>query len=167
MCLQALAAHDATTPFFLYFAIQAVHTPYDPVPGWKGDTYEGMLWDSDVYIGAIVDSLKGKQMYEKTLIVYSADNGGTGEGKNYPLRGEKHTNWQGGMRAAAFVSGGLIPAAMRGSRNPTNFHIVDWYCWHIPLKNGGDHSFGDRFRPLWNRTPAFWRISPDSWRRDG
>ena len=55
-------------------AIQAVHTPYNPVPGWHGDTYEGMLWDSDVYVGAIVGSLKAKQMYDSTVIVYSADS---------------------------------------------------------------------------------------------
>ena len=36
-----------------------------------------------------------------------------------------------------------------------------------PLKNGGDHSFGRRFRPLRNRPPAFWCCFRDSWRRDG
>ena len=33
---------------------------------------------------------------------------------------------EGGMRAAAFVSGGLIPAALRGTASEINFHIVDW-----------------------------------------
>ena len=38
--LQALDGHDSTTPFFLYFPIQAVHTPYDKVPFWnEEDTY--------------------------------------------------------------------------------------------------------------------------------
>jgi len=63
-----------------------VHTPYNPVPHWTGNTYEGMLWDSDVQIGAITNLLKAKKMYDNTLIVYSADNGGTGDGTNYPLR---------------------------------------------------------------------------------
>ena len=52
-----------------------------------------MLWDSDLYVGKLVDQLKQKGMYENTLIIYSADNGGTGEGINWPLRGTKHTNW--------------------------------------------------------------------------
>lgn len=126
--LQALDGHSSTTPFFLYFPIQAVHTPYDKVPFWtEEDTYAGMLWDSDVYIGALVGLLKSKSMYANSVIVYTADNGGTGAGLNYPLRGEKHTNWDGGMRTAAFVSGGLIPASLRGSASVLNCHVVDWY----------------------------------------
>jgi len=39
-----------------------------------------MLWDSDVYIGALVGLLKSKSMYANSVIVYTADNGGTGGG---------------------------------------------------------------------------------------
>jgi arylsulfatase A-like enzyme len=87
----------------------------------------GMLWDADVYIGELVALLKSKGMYAASLIVYTSDNGGTGDGLNYPLRGEKHTNWDGGMRTAAFVSGGLIPAGLRGTSSDVNMHVVDWY----------------------------------------
>jgi hypothetical protein len=42
-----------------YFPIQAVHTPYDAVPfNPTRSTYEGMLWDSDVYVGAITNLLR-------------------------------------------------------------------------------------------------------------
>merc|ERR1712039_16691 len=60
-------------------------------------------------------------------IVYAGDNGGVSDGINYPLRGEKHSNWEGGMRVAAFVSGGFIPASLRGTNSSVNTHIVDWY----------------------------------------
>jgi arylsulfatase A-like enzyme len=43
------------------------------------------------------------------------------------LHRTKHTNWEGGMRAASFVSGGLIPAALRGTSNGLTVHICDWY----------------------------------------
>ena len=33
----SLAAHDASEPFFLYLPWQAVHDPYDDVPGWNDD----------------------------------------------------------------------------------------------------------------------------------
>ena len=52
---------------------------------------------------------------------------GTGSGINYPLRGEKHSNWDGGMRVAAFVSGGFVPEALRGTNNSHTSHVVDWY----------------------------------------
>lgn len=51
-------------------------------------------------------------MWDNMLLVYSSDNGGVSEnglaGINYPLRGEKHSNWNGGFRVAAFVSGGKL-----------------------------------------------------------
>ena len=35
---------------------------------------------------------------------------------------------------AAFVSGGAIPVALRGTSNAINFHIVDWCTclWQLP-----------------------------------
>jgi arylsulfatase B len=70
-------------------------------------------------------------MYEDSLLVFSSDNGGTQDpvnsktvagGNNYPLRGAKHSVWQGGMRTSTFVSGGLIPEALRGSTNNGTYH---------------------------------------------
>ena len=40
------------------------------------------------------------------------------------LAGATHTA---GMRAAAFVSGGALPAAVRGSTSGVRLHVVDWY----------------------------------------
>lgn len=112
-----------------------------------------MLWDSDIYMGRLVDALKqkvvsfklpsltfGKGMWDNTLFVYSADNGGVGQGISigvfelskpsttidYPKRGEKHSNWNGGMRVAAFVSGGLVPDELRGTSSDLICHVVDW-----------------------------------------
>ena len=36
-------------------------------------------------------------------------------GSNAPLKGGKGSNWEGGTRVPAFVSGGLVPAAMAGT----------------------------------------------------
>jgi arylsulfatase A-like enzyme len=96
--LSIVGAHDVSQPLFLYLAWQAVHEPYDPVPGWnarspcfgydnypngqfKSDSvYCGMLADADVYIGRLVDLLTQRGMYENTIIVYSTDNGGIDRG---------------------------------------------------------------------------------------
>jgi arylsulfatase A-like enzyme len=73
-----------------------------------------MLWRADVLIGDLVSRLKLKNMWNSTLIVYAGDNGGVGDGNNYPLRGEKHSNWEGGMRVAAMVAGGFVPVRVQG-----------------------------------------------------
>ena len=52
-------------------------------------------------------------MWENTLVIFVSDNGGTDAGINYPLRGEKHTTWEGGIRGAAFVAGGVMNVTVR------------------------------------------------------
>jgi arylsulfatase A-like enzyme len=127
---QALAQHDAAAPIFIHLCFEAVHSPYDPVPARPANlsVYQGMLWRADLYVGALYDLLQSKGMWANALVVYSADNGGVGGGINWPLRGEKHSSWEGGLRTAAFVSGGLVPAALRGSSSGVNMHLADWYA---------------------------------------
>uniref|UniRef100_A0A7S4SNS5 Sulfatase N-terminal domain-containing protein n=1 Tax=Alexandrium monilatum TaxID=311494 RepID=A0A7S4SNS5_9DINO len=131
LAVRAVRDHDPAVPLFLYLPFQAVHTPYDLPPDRTGaecpSNIACMLQDADRWVGELVLALKEKGMYENTLIVYSSDNGGVTDGNNYPLRGEKHTNWQGAMRVAAFVSGGYVPKAVRGTTNDGVFHVVDWY----------------------------------------
>ena len=46
---------------------------------------------------------------------------------NFPLKGGKASNWQGGVRVNAFVSGGYLPNNMRGKKSDAYIHIADWY----------------------------------------
>eukprot|EP00948_MAST-09A_sp_MAST-9A-sp1_P000778 g778.t1 len=46
---------------------------------------------------------------------------------NYPLRGGKYSNFEGGIRVNAFVSGGYLPQHVRGTKNENIIHIADWY----------------------------------------
>eukprot|EP00041_Stephanoeca_diplocostata_P016927 m.336074 g.336074 ORF g.336074 m.336074 type:complete len:653 (-) comp20530_c0_seq11:146-2104(-) len=116
-------------PLFFYLPWQNVHEPYQAPKTWPSDqdVLRGMLHASDQWMGLLRTSLHDKGMWNTTVLFYSADNGGVNRGSNWPLRGEKHTNWEGGMRAAAFVSGGFIPPKLRGTRNKMVFHIADWY----------------------------------------
>jgi arylsulfatase B len=63
-------------------------------------------------------------------VVFSSDNGGredaTFGGNNFPLRGMKFTDFEGGTRVAAWASGGVIPANLRGSTTQHLIHICDW-----------------------------------------
>ena len=45
---------------------------------------------------------------------------------NYPLRGGKGTDFEGGVRTAAFVSGGFLPQSVRGTVSHEMIHVTDW-----------------------------------------
>ena len=54
---------------------------------------------------------------------------------NWPMRGGKTSNWQGGVRANALVSGGLIPQARRGQKEQGFVAVEDWYATFCALAN--------------------------------
>merc|ERR1719356_140905 len=73
-------------------------------------------------------------MYSNTLIVMSSDNGGyLATGNNYPLKGGKFSNWEGGIRAASFLAGGFVPHAVRGSVQRNLVAAWDWYATFAAL----------------------------------
>lgn len=87
-----------------------------------------MVSVADNVTGHMVELLKKKGMWENTLIFVSADNGSAAcMGSNYPLKGSKGTFFEGGVRALAFASGGLLPGVMRGKSSDGFIHIADWY----------------------------------------
>ena len=73
------------------------------------------------------------RLWNDTLVIFSTDNGGvpTYGGFNWPLRGTKHTIWEGGTRGAGFVYGNLLER--RGVRSAELLHVTDWYPTLINL----------------------------------
>ena len=138
--VQLIEAHDPSTPFFLYAAFQNTHFPYEVPDSYlnasiakERRTYQAMVRVLDESVGNLTKALKGKGMWENTLLVFSADNGGASaiEGcasNNYPLRGSKHTDYEGGIRAGAFIAGGVVPTTMAGKTLDGYISIADWYA---------------------------------------
>ena len=85
----------------------------------------------------MVDALKQKGMWDNVLFVASSDNGGpisSSKGaNNYPLKGGKTSDWQGGVRVNAFASGGYLPESMHGKKTEGYIHIADWYSTFCSL----------------------------------
>lgn len=113
------------TPFLLYFAHFAVHSPFQARPedvayfstkttrGWNGHhnpTYAGMIRALDDSVGAICAALKQLGIADDTIILFTSDNGGLAVKKdvqftsNAPLRGQKAQTFEGGIRVPMIIS---------------------------------------------------------------
>ena len=116
--LQVVKNHDTTKPLFLYYAPHIVHTPlqvperylqkFSFIDDHDRQYYHAMVNYLDDVVGKLVAALKSRGMWDNLLFVTSSDNGGPvypgGGANNYPLKGGKMGDWQGGIRVNAFVS---------------------------------------------------------------
>ncbi|UUO06476.1 arylsulfatase [Blastopirellula sp. J2-11] len=144
--VRVIQDRDKKKPLFLYVPFNAVHSPLQVPKSYAaayGDmkkrrqAYAGMVAALDEAVGQIVDEIKRQEMLDNTLFVFSSDNGGPDPGKltdNGPLRGGKHTLYEGGVRVCAFASwqGKIAP----GTKVEAPLHIVDWYPTLIELAGG-------------------------------
>ena len=71
----------------------------------KRQTYAAMVTALDDAVGDILDALEEKGIADNTLVLFFSDNGGAVKfgGNNKPLRGAKHTVWEGGVRVPAII----------------------------------------------------------------
>lgn len=109
-------------PFFLYYAPHNAHEPRIPSQRFKGKSQAGVYGDVieefDAYVGELVDLLKRKGLYDRTLIVVTSDNAPmikegyqdgalehlNGHNPYGKLRGEKYSLHEGGHRVPFLFS---------------------------------------------------------------
>ncbi len=107
-------------PFFLYVAHNMPHVPLHVSDKFKGKSKRGLYGDVimeiDWSVGQILASLKSNGLDEKTLVVFTSDNGpwllyGNHAGSALPLREGKTTTFDGGLREPCIMRWpGKIPA---------------------------------------------------------
>eukprot|EP00567_Pseudictyota_dubia_P004411 CAMPEP_0197436048 /NCGR_PEP_ID=MMETSP1175-20131217/3518_1 /TAXON_ID=1003142 /ORGANISM="Triceratium dubium, Strain CCMP147" /LENGTH=528 /DNA_ID=CAMNT_0042965229 /DNA_START=513 /DNA_END=2100 /DNA_ORIENTATION=+ len=150
------SSKDNERPLFLYLAWQAMHGPLEapveyelPLPNDPREArakMNAMAAVLDEGIRNVTNALKRTGLYDNALIVVSSDNGGWIQldhgGNNYPLRGGKVTDYEGGVRTAAFLTGGFLTRKAPhkvGTRSTLLVHIVDWYSTLIGLSAREDN----------------------------
>jgi arylsulfatase B/arylsulfatase I/J len=164
-------AADSGAKTFAYVAHEAVHGPLQvPASYINGECralvpadhpsrliYCGMVRALDESVANITATYRQLGIYDDTLFILSADNGGNpGDGgSNYPLRGMKATTYEGGVRGLGFAAGAGIGAAVRGSVNRDGImHVTDWVPTLVAGAAGLDMQAPGRPCPTCNRSVA-------------
>ena len=138
--LRTHAAEHRDSPFFLFYALQTVHSPLEAPAGLEDHpacasipdpdrrTYCAMVLVTDAMVENTFAVLGDTGLDDTTLVLFSADNGGNPSygGYNMPLRGRKGSVFEGGVRSAAFVWGKMLPEAVRGTSFTGLIHLTDW-----------------------------------------
>ena len=165
-------------PFFIHLCHYAVHIPLQTtnaleskygaktrVEGYPcNPTYAGLLEELDQSVGRICQALQDLQLADRTLVVFTSDNGGLvrrfdGRGDivttNAPLRDEKGSLYEGGIRVPLIVRWpGRVPPNSTCDEAAIS---IDFYPTLLAAAGGkprpGQILDGVNLMPLW-RNPA-------------
>jgi arylsulfatase A len=167
-------------PFFLYLPLiephVALHPPAETLEKFPRDwdqrvyrggngylphprpraAYAALIHDLDRHVGRVLEALERAGLTERTLVIFTSDNGPTHPGTEDPdfhiggvdarffnstggLRGYKGSVYEGGLRVPLIVrQPGLVPA---GTVNSSPGYFADWFptlveaCGLVPAEN--------------------------------
>jgi uncharacterized sulfatase len=119
---------NRSKPFFLYYAQHFPHVPLHASEEFHGKSSGGLYGDCveelDWSVGEILNTLKRLGLDEKTLVIFSSDNGPWWEGSTAGLRGRKNLPFEGGFHVP-FVARwpGVIPGGLIAGTPSMNFDV--------------------------------------------
>jgi len=167
-------------PFFLHLSHHSVHIPLEapadlvtkyenkpkPTTGVNNPVYAAMVEHVDYNIGRVLARLDELDLSDNTLVIFFSDNGGlrqmyTGEGPivttNAPLRSEKGTLYEGGIRVPLIVRWPGVVRPRRVCATPVT--SVDFYPTLLEIagaeRPAGQVLDGRSLLPLLQQTGRF------------
>lgn len=139
----AFIRQNQDRPFFLYIAHTMAHVVLGVTEPFEGRSERGLYGDVieelDASTGEIVDLLAELGLDQNTIVVYTSDNGPWSNhslpqytaaitehaGSSGPLRGEKATTWEGGIRVPTVMwAPGQIPAGTETAEVATTMDLL-------------------------------------------
>ncbi len=151
-------------PFFLYLAHTMPHVPLFVSDKFKGKSQQGLYGDVvmeiDWSVGQILSTLKRQGLDEKTIVIFTSDNGpwlvlGNHGGSAEPLREGKGTTFDGGQREACVMRWpGKIPAGLICNEVSTTMDILPTFAGLAGAKLPARTIDGKDIRPLMANLPG-------------
>lgn len=120
---------EAGKPFFVYLPHTMLHEPVAAGGEFLGKSQWGLYGDAieelDYHTGRLLDTLDRLGIADNTLVVFASDNGrGPGRGPSQPMRGNKLTTWECGIRVPCIVRGAGV---RKGHVSNEVVHAMDWF----------------------------------------
>ena len=129
---------DNDQPFFLYLAHSMPHIPIFASEKFKGKSKGGVYGDVieeiDFNVGRLINSLKEKNIFDNTVIIFTSDNGpwlsfGSHAGSSGELRGGKFDVFEGGYRVPCVISWpNTIPAGTQIDQLVSTIDLLPTIC---------------------------------------
>ena len=133
-------------PFFIYYPLTAPHTPILPAERFRGksgtNAYGDFVLACDDVVRQVIDTLKEHDLLQKTIIIFTSDNGCSpmadfqelrafGHNPSYVFRGHKADIYEGGHRIPLLVQ---WPEKIRPQQRCSELvSLVDFFATVVDL----------------------------------
>ncbi len=137
-------------PFFLYLPHAMPHKPLAAsddfyTPETRDNLYADVMAELDWSVGRLLDKLKELNLDEKTLVVFTSDNGPWFGGSTGGLRGMKGRTWDGGLRVPMIARmPGVIPPGVVNDQPTASIDMLPTICQLADVKVPSDRVIDGR-----------------------